>query len=82
MASEHINQDKSFQNKTNEDCINGDVQFSVGKQSETIRQQFWATIYKECLMCKSQNIAFHLWRCRCSFNGDDKQFDTSIKLTY
>ncbi|CAF0926718.1 unnamed protein product [Rotaria sordida] len=62
--------------------INGDVQFSVGKQSETIRQQFWATIYKECLMCKSQNIAFHLWRCRCSFNGDDKQFDTSIKLTY
>ncbi|CAF1432914.1 unnamed protein product [Rotaria sordida] len=58
MASEHINQDKSFQNKTNEDYINGDVQFSVGEQNGTIRQQFWATIYKECPMCKKYTVIY------------------------
>ena len=39
----------------------GDKQFSHGEQRDEMRKQFWATNYKQCPMCKSQNIAAH-WR--------------------
>ncbi|CAF2780513.1 unnamed protein product [Rotaria sp. Silwood2] len=49
---------------------NADVQFSVGEQSEAIRKQFWSTNYKQCPICKSENIAVHWWCCGCRFNED------------
>ena len=51
-------------------CTTGDVQFSIGEQSEEIRKKFWATGYKICPKCQSQNIAVHYWSCGCRFNGD------------
>ena len=53
---------------------NGDVQFSVGEQSDEIRKQFWANNYKQCPRCKSENIASHWWSCGCRFNGDGMFF--------
>ncbi|CAF1365539.1 unnamed protein product [Rotaria sordida] len=44
-------------------CSTGDVQFSVGEQSEAIRKQFWATNYSQCPICKSENIAVNWWSC-------------------
>ncbi|CAF4622223.1 unnamed protein product [Rotaria sp. Silwood1] len=49
---------------------NGDVKFSVDEQSEAIRKRFWSKNYKQCPICKSENIAVHWWCCGCRFNGD------------